>query len=855
MQASRIVFALLFVFGTLSTVTQAQLFEDFEDGDKGSYAGGSVELSSGFWFIEDALIGSLSNDKFNGDQGVRMDRRNDRLGNIYMEFDKAGGADEVSFFFANYGSSTDNVLQVQYSTDGGSIWENLGDPLAAPATLEQRTIPVQVDGNIRFKFVHSAGTDRLNIDDIRITDYITPAEIPTISVAVNDVDADSGSTVEYPTTFVDEVSSKTVKISNLGTQTLNISEVYTTGEFTVTAIQDSSLEFGEETSATLSFEPVSGEGVYTGSLVINSNADNYPMYIVEMSSNAISQDGVISIADARTLPLGTIVNIAGVVTVAEEFRGPMYFQDVTGGMAWYNDDMRGEGDAFLLDVSRGDSIVITGELGEFNDLIQIVGTNVEYEFLQTETEISPVAITLAQMNSGDFEGQLVAIDVSITNPGTLQGNTNYEITDGTGTGQMRISAFSDIAGSDAPTEESTVVGVIGIFSGTYQLLPRDLDDIDAEVAIIPGEDVSRDETFDVVTWNIEWFGAEGEGNGPDDEDLQLQNVKEVITMIDADVYALQEISSAQYFDQLVEELDEYSGFRASFSQAQKTAFLFKKATVDSLDSGLITTAMTTSNWANGRFPLFFRFETEIGESKQEVYMYNIHAKAFADADSYDQRVAASGELKTYLDVFREDENIIFLGDYNDEIGTSIFSNNDSPYKNFQDDEEFTILTKTLEDRGVNSQSSGSMIDHITISSELMDEYFVGTERAENTSYISNYLSATSDHFPIWVRFKTGMITPTEEEIFNTPTEISLKQNYPNPFNPSTTISYSLSENSKVTLDVFDLMGRKVATLVNGKQNAGEQSVSFDANSLASGVYIYRLVAGSQQFTRKMILLK
>ena len=88
---------------------------------------------------------------------------------------------------------------------------------------------------------------------------------------------------------------------------------------------------------------------------------------------------------------------------------------------------------------------------------------------------------------------------------------------------------------------------------------------------------------------------------------------------------------------------------------------------------------------------------------------------------------------------------------------------------------------------------------------------------------------------------------------------SLSQNYPNPFNPTTQIAYSLAKPGFVTLKVYDLLGQEVATLVNGQQNAGSHSVSFStvsgARSLASGVYFYRLEAGSFVATHKMIVLK
>jgi hypothetical protein len=89
-----------------------------------------------------------------------------------------------------------------------------------------------------------------------------------------------------------------------------------------------------------------------------------------------------------------------------------------------------------------------------------------------------------------------------------------------------------------------------------------------------------------------------------------------------------------------------------------------------------------------------------------------------------------------------------------------------------------------------------------------------------------------------------------------PTEYSLEQNYPNPFNPSTNISFSLPETANVTLEVYNLQGQLVASLLNNmSKSAGRHSISFDASALSSGVYVYRITAGSFMSTKKMSLLK
>jgi hypothetical protein len=88
-----------------------------------------------------------------------------------------------------------------------------------------------------------------------------------------------------------------------------------------------------------------------------------------------------------------------------------------------------------------------------------------------------------------------------------------------------------------------------------------------------------------------------------------------------------------------------------------------------------------------------------------------------------------------------------------------------------------------------------------------------------------------------------------------PSGFWLDQNYPNPFNPSTEIRYALPERSMVSLVVYDLLGREVATLVDREQEAGYHSVRWDASGVPAGIYVYRLNAGGSSESRKMVVLK
>jgi hypothetical protein len=88
-----------------------------------------------------------------------------------------------------------------------------------------------------------------------------------------------------------------------------------------------------------------------------------------------------------------------------------------------------------------------------------------------------------------------------------------------------------------------------------------------------------------------------------------------------------------------------------------------------------------------------------------------------------------------------------------------------------------------------------------------------------------------------------------------PSRIALEQNYPNPFNPNSDIRYQISEFRHVKLAVYDLLGREVSVLVNERKAPGSYTVQFNGSGLASGVYLYRLKAGSFVETKKLVLLK
>lgn len=142
----------------------------------------------------------------------------------------------------------------------------------------------------------------------------------------------------------------------------------------------------------------------------------------------------------------------------------------------------------------------------------------------------------------------------------------------------------------------------------------------------------------------------------------------------------------------------------------------------------------------------------------------------------------------------------------------------------------------------------------------------GGERSSNASYIltgtvgesfiGTSVNASNQNFAgFWYVYLSDVITSVEDQQEIIPTVFKLEQNYPNPFNPSTIVRFAVPEKSNVLIKIYDILGSEVFTLVNEELDAGWYERNFNAGSLASGVYIYRMNAGNFISTKKMLMVK
>ncbi len=156
---------------TVATIqTKAiSLTETFESGTKTSYTGAAVTLSTGSWYLNDALLGTSTSDRKNGTKSVRITN----TGKVTMQFNKTTGVGVVSVYHAKYGTDATSTWELYSSVNSGSTWVKVGSTVTTSSTtLTKTSFTVNLSGNIRFEIRKvSGGSARINIDDFSFTDY------------------------------------------------------------------------------------------------------------------------------------------------------------------------------------------------------------------------------------------------------------------------------------------------------------------------------------------------------------------------------------------------------------------------------------------------------------------------------------------------------------------------------------------------------------------------------------------------------------------------------------------------------------------------------------------------------------
>ncbi|MCD8409654.1 InlB B-repeat-containing protein [Tenacibaculum finnmarkense genomovar ulcerans] len=531
---------------------------------------------------------------------------------------------------------------------------------------------------------------------------------------------------------------------------------------------------------------------FYNNLYEKTTSDHFPVSVrLQLTDVVEAPEVIIKIADARTKVSGEIVSITGILTVSDQFAGSAYIQDETGGIAIFDDKIHGEG-TFKI----GDQITVKATKSTHNGQIQLINVISAVSNRATVNPIIPKVITLAEL--ANHPGELVQVlNPSFPLPGSMIfGNSNIEITDANNNkAQIRIDADAkELTGLAQPENCDQITGVVGRYNATLQVLPRLKSDLSCakqyEHPSSVNDAIAKDKTLDIVTWNIEWFGDQtnspAAGN-PNSDEIQKEKVKEVLLGLDADVIAVQEIADIILFKKLVDELPAYDFILSNaFSYPnnttgtpQKLGFIYKKSVVNFKSSTPLLKAIhpyyngndesaiqdfphpsKASFFASGRLPFLMTADVTLNNTTEEFSFIVLHARANNNSDAqnrYDMRKYDIEVLKKELDTNFSTKNVVLLGDYNDDVDQTVVRVNTSTstYDAFiQDPTNYTITTTALSKAGFRSYPSfPNLIDHITISNELNDNYLSGSEKVHYELYNNEYTKTASDHLPVSVRLK------------------------------------------------------------------------------------------------------
>jgi hypothetical protein len=170
-------------------------------------------------------------------------------------------------------------------------------------------------------------------------------------------------------------------------------------------------------------------------------------------------------------------------------------------------------------------------------------------------------------------------------------------------------------------------------------------------------------------------------------------------------------------------------------------------------------------------------------------------------------------------------------------------------ENSSDQEEMTCTEVALAKQlsTINVKQTKQEIETIEKNSSKDVEFVFDVNRIVNIN--------KTDTLKFLISNKTGSWTKEILLGYELPKEFRIEQNYPNPFNPETKICYQVPEAKQISIKVYDILGREVMTLVDGKQEAGYYEIKFNGKNLSSGIYIYRLIGENVNLVKKMMFLK
>jgi len=358
--------------------------------------------------------------------------------------------------------------------------------------------------------------------------------------------------------------------------------------------------------------------------------------------------------------------------------------------------------------------------------------------------------------------------------------------------------------------------------------------------------------------------------------------------INADVVIVQEILSQSAVNQFRDQVlgNNYSAGEFIDGPDTDNAIFYKDSLFTFISTGSISPTQGPRDISV--FKLFHAITLDT------IIIYSAHFKASQGADNEFRRLNEAATLRVFTDMLPDGSDFILVGDLNlyrstepayEELlvqdGTGYFLDPINRPGSWHDNSGFADIhtqSTRIPDLGDGGSINGldDRFDFILSSQSIMDEGGIDYVESSYWAYgndgqhfnlsihdppnqsvstpIAIDLYLASDHLPVLAEFDFGVVSDVEDDQ-NSVSNFVLYQNYPNPFNPSTKIEFAVPSNGNYSIEVYNIVGQKVAELINDNLEAGTYSVSFEANSMASGIYFYKLAGNNVNLTRKMMLVK
>lgn len=531
-----------------------------------------------------------------------------------------------------------------------------------------------------------------------------------------------------------------------------------------------------------------------------------------------------------------------------------------------------------------------------------------------EWALDDVAIT----NEAAYVDSNPVLDFGDANPNTISASLSFGFKS-KGNGDITLTAPADFQLSlDNITFQSSVLVNAADASNTKTIYARFTPSsktltisgtvtvtgtsLNKQIGLFTGSSIPKADTFDVVTYNLEFFASDVIGNdgkefGPTNDDLQIENVAKVMNKLNADVYVVQEVSNDAALDVLIQKINvngktfdktisptwSYSFqapdpkfppqklvvlYNTQTTTVKKTRVMFQKL-YDEIQAGTTTLPNypvavkdppanpSASFFSSGRLPYMVTIETNIGGIKKEIKLIDIHARANSGSDilRYNMRKYDAELLRDSLVAHYPDANLILLGDFNDDVKASVITPNPSSYEAFVNDKvNFDALTLGISQAGASSfLSSGGFLDHIVISNELSDEYLDKSIAVyDPRSDIQDYINTTSDHGPVIARFEL------KEDVLSTidfDAKKGFAQAYPNPATDVVNIVVKTTDEKNLKLKLYDISGRLVGGPIEIKGSQDSNVTAVQVSNLRSGIYVYTLSENNKVVFKDKIIKK